>query len=70
MLTVALTAAASLREFSPLCLVLPLRGSDTYLASVSQLEALSESLTPVSRSQGIEEIENLEYSFLGFTQEN
>ena len=44
-LTVALTAAASLREFYPLCLVLPLRGSDTYLVFVPQLEALSESLT-------------------------
>ena len=44
-LTVALTAAASVREFYPLCLVLPLRGSDTYLAFVPQLEALSESLT-------------------------
>ena len=33
------------REFYPLCLVLPLRGSDTYLAFVPQLEALSESLT-------------------------
>ena len=40
-----LTAAASLREFFPLCLVLPLRGSDTFLAFVPQLEALSESLT-------------------------
>ena len=44
-LTVTLTAAASLREFFPLCLVLPLRGSDTFLAFVPQLEALSESLT-------------------------
>ena len=41
----ALPAAVSLREFYPLCLVLPLRGSDTYLAFVPQLEALSESLT-------------------------
>ena len=41
----ALTAAASLREFWPLCLVLPLQGSDTYLAFVPQLEALSVSLT-------------------------
>ena len=40
----ALTAAASRREFWPLCLVLPLQGSDTYLAFVPQLEALSESL--------------------------
>ena len=40
-----LTAAASLREFFPLCLVLPLRGSNTFLAFVPQLEALSESLT-------------------------
>ena len=40
----ALTAAASLREFFPLCLVLPLRGSDTFLAFVPQLEAMSESL--------------------------
>ena len=44
-LTVALTAAASLQEFYPLCLVLPLRGSDNYLAFVPQLEALLESLT-------------------------
>ena len=44
-LTLALTAAASLREFYPRCLVLPLRGSDTYLAFVPQLEVLSESLT-------------------------
>ena len=41
----ALTAAASLRELYPLCLVLPLRGSATFLAFVPQLEALSESLT-------------------------
>ena len=40
-----LIAAASLREFFPLCLALPLRGSDTFLAFVPQLEALSESLT-------------------------
>ena len=44
MLTVALTAAASRQEFWPLCLVLPLPVSDTYLAFVPQLEALSESL--------------------------
>ena len=44
-LSVALTAAASLREFYPRCLVLPFRGSDTYLAFIPQLEALSESLT-------------------------
>ena len=43
-LTVALTAVASLRESYPCCLVLPLRGSDTYLAFVPQLGALSESL--------------------------
>ena len=40
-----LTAAASRREFFPLCLVLPLPGSVTFLAFVPQLEALSESLT-------------------------
>ena len=40
-----LPAAASRREFSPLCLVLPLQGSVTFLAFVPQLEALSESLT-------------------------
>ena len=40
----ALTAAASLREFSPFSLVLPLQGSDTYLAFVPQFEAPSESL--------------------------
>ena len=40
-----LTAAASLREFFPLCLVLPLRVSATFFAFVPQLEALSESLT-------------------------
>ena len=39
------TAAASLREFFSLCLVLPLRGSATFLTFVPQLEALSESLT-------------------------
>ena len=41
----ALTAAASLREFYPLCLVVPLRGSDTFLAFVPQLGVLLESLT-------------------------
>ena len=41
----ALTAAVSRRKFWPLCLVLPLPGSDTYLAFVPQLEALSELLT-------------------------
>ena len=30
----------------------------------------SSEVSPVSRSQGIEENENLEYSFLSFTQEN
>ena len=46
-LTVALTATVSLREFYPLCLVLPLRGSDTYLAFVPQLGACrSRSLIP------------------------
>ena len=30
----------------------------------------SSEVSPVSRSQGIEENENLEYSFLGFTHEN
>ena len=40
-----LPAAASRREFFPLCLVLPLQGSVTFLAFVPQLEALSESLT-------------------------
>ena len=44
-LTVILIAAASLREFFPLCLVLPLWGSATFLTFVPQLEALSESLT-------------------------
>ena len=38
-------AAASRREFLPLCLVLPLRGSVTFLAFAPQLEVLSESLT-------------------------
>ena len=41
-----LPEAASRREFSPLCLVLPLQGSVTFLAFVPQLEALSESLIP------------------------
>ena len=41
----ALTAAASLRELYPLFLVLPLRGSATFLAFVPKLEALSESLS-------------------------
>ena len=40
-----LPAGASRREFFPLCLVLPLQGSVTFLAFVPQLEALSESLT-------------------------
>ena len=40
-----LPEAASRREFFPLCLVLPLQGSVTFLAFVPQLEALSESLT-------------------------
>ena len=44
-LAVILHAAASLRGFFPLCLVLPLQGSVTFLALVPQLEALSESLT-------------------------
>ena len=44
-LTVILTGAASLREFFPFCLVLPIWGSATFLAFVPQLEALSESLT-------------------------
>ena len=44
-LAVILPAAASRREFFPLCLVLPLQGSVTFLSFVPQLEALSESLT-------------------------
>ena len=40
-----LPEAASRRGFFPLCLVLPLQGSVTFLAFVPQLEALSESLT-------------------------
>ena len=44
-LAVILPAAASRREFFPLCLVLPLQGFVTFLAFVPQLEALSESLT-------------------------
>ena len=44
-LAVILPAAASRREFFPLCLVLHLQGSVTFLAFVPQLEALSESLT-------------------------
>ena len=44
-LAVVLPAAACRREFFPLCLVLPLQGSVTFLAFVPQLEALSESLT-------------------------
>ena len=45
-LAVILPAAASRRrEFFPLCLVLPLQGSVTFLAFVPQLEALSESLS-------------------------
>ena len=39
-----LPEAASRREFFPICLVLPLQGSVTFLAFVPQLEALSESL--------------------------
>ena len=44
-LAVVLPAAASRREFFPLCLFLPLLGSVTFLAFVPQLEAMSESLT-------------------------
>ena len=44
-LAVILPAAASRREFFPLCLVLPLQGSVTFLAFVPQLEALLGSLT-------------------------
>ena len=44
-LALILPVAASRREFFPLCLVLPLQGSVTFLAFVPQLEALSESLT-------------------------
>ena len=44
-LAVILLAAASRRGFFPLCLVLPIQGSVTFLAFVPQLEALSESLT-------------------------
>ena len=40
-----LPEAASQRVFFPLCLVLPLPGSVTFLVFVPQLEALSESLT-------------------------
>ena len=40
-----LPEAVSRQEFFPLCLVLPLQGSVTFLAFVPQLEALSESLT-------------------------
>ena len=40
-----LPEAVSRREFFPLCLVLPLQGSVTFLAFVPQLEALSKSLT-------------------------
>ena len=40
-----LSEAASRRGFFPLCLVLPLQGSVTFLAFVPQLEALLESLT-------------------------
>ena len=44
-LTEALTVAASVQEFWPLCLVLPLPGSDFYLAFVLQLGTLSGLLT-------------------------
>ena len=44
-LAVILPAAASRRGFFPLCLVLPLQGSVTFLVFVPQLESLSESLT-------------------------
>ena len=43
-LPMTLPEAASRREFFPLCLVLPLRGSASFLACVPQFEALSESL--------------------------
>ena len=45
-LAVTLPEAASRQEFFPLCLVLPLQGSVTFLAFVPQLVALSESLIP------------------------
>ena len=45
-LAVSLPEAASRREFFPLCLVLPLQGSVTFLAFVPQLEALLELLIP------------------------
>ena len=41
----AVILAVSRRGFFPLCLVLPLQGSVTFLAFVPQLEALSELLT-------------------------
>ena len=44
-LAVVLHAAASLRGFFPLYLVLPLPGSVTFLALVPHLEVLSESLS-------------------------
>ena len=44
-LAVILPAAASWREFFPLCLVLPLQGSVAFLAFVPQLDAPSESFT-------------------------
>ena len=44
-LAVILPEAASQWEFFPLCLALPLQGSVPFLAFVSQLEALSESLS-------------------------
>ena len=44
-LAVTLPEAASQQEFFPLCLVLPLPGSVTFLAFVPLFEALSESLT-------------------------
>ena len=44
-LAVILPAAASRRGFFPLCLVLPLQGSVTFLTFVPQVKVLSESLT-------------------------
>ena len=43
-LAVILSAAVSRREFFPLCLVLPLQGSVTFLAFVPQLESRTHSI--------------------------
>ena len=52
------------------CLVVALYECEKVMRSDRIGTRESSEVSPVSRSQGIEENENLEYSFLDFTQEN